>query len=107
MEYYNNLDVTGMTEAVLKMMNVYRDWGVDLFKDAFSLAGIAQKFVFRNLTEDVYFANFGQEHEHIYKELREKGITGGPSINSLYTLSRGRSHEDTRRRRGLQESDWT
>ena len=69
-----------MTEAVEKMMGVYKDWGVDLFKDAFSLAGIAQKYVFHNLAEDVYFSNFGQEHEHIYKEMREKGITGGPSI---------------------------
>ena len=79
-QHYNNLDVTGMTEAVEKMMEVYKGWGVDLFKDAFSLAGIAQKFVFRNLAEDVYFSNFGQEHEYIYKEMREKGITGGPSI---------------------------
>ena len=79
-EYYNNLDVIGMTEAVGKMLNVYKGWGLDLFKDAFTLAGIAQKYVFRNMPEDVYFSTFGEQHQHIYRELRKKGITGGPSI---------------------------
>jgi hypothetical protein len=79
-EYYNNIDVIGMTEAVVKMVNVYKEWGLDLFKEAFSLAGIAQKYVFRNLPEDVYFSTFGAEHQHIYEELRRLGICGGPSI---------------------------
>ena len=53
---------------------------MDLFKDAFSLAGIAQKYVFRNLADDVYFANFGKEHEHIYK-MKEWSIPGIHSIS--------------------------
>ena len=79
-EHYNNIDVIGMTEAVEKMLIVYKDWGLDLFKEAFSLAGIAQKYVFRNLPEDTYFSTFGEEHQHIYEELRRLGICGGPSI---------------------------
>ena len=80
LEYYNNLDVTGMTQAVEKMFKVYKDKDLDLFKEGFSLAGITQKYVFKNLPDQTYFSQFGKEHAHIYKELRAKGVCGGPSI---------------------------
>ena len=79
-KYYNDLDVTGMTEAVIKMLKIYNEKDLDLFKDAISLAGITQKYVFKNLHKDIYFSNFGYEHSYIYKDLRQKGICGGPSI---------------------------
>ena len=79
-KFYNDLDVTGMTEAVGKMHVVYKEKNLDIFKDAVSLAGITQKYVFKNLPQDVYFSNFSENHAHIYKEFREKGVCGGPSI---------------------------
>ena len=82
-EYYNDIDVKGMTEAVDKMLEVYRQEGIDLFKEAVSLAGIAQKYVHRETAKrhgNVYFTSIGKEHKHIYNDLRETGISGGPSI---------------------------
>ena len=38
---------------------------------------------------DVHFSNFGKEHQHIYKELREKGVTGGPSIGFTHYHEKG------------------
>ena len=73
-KYYNDLDVIGMTEAVIKMLQVYNEKDLDLFKESVGVAGISQKYVFKNLPADVYFSNFGKEHKHIYKEMREKGI---------------------------------
>ena len=79
-KFYNDLDVTGMTIAVEKMFKVYKEKTLDIFKEAISLAGITQKYVFKNLPQDVYFSNFSKNHAHIYKELRGKGVCGGPSI---------------------------
>lgn len=39
--YYNNLDVGPFVEAVTKMCVPYQDRGVDMFKDAVSVPGIA------------------------------------------------------------------
>ena len=69
-----------MTIAVEKMIKVYKEKKIDIFKEAVSLAGITQKYVFKNLPQDVYFSNFSKNHAHIYKELRGKGVCGGPSI---------------------------
>ena len=77
-KYYNDLDAIGLVEGMVKMQKVYRDQGLDMFKDAVSLPRLAQKEIFRSLNED-YFTTFSEKHSHIFKELRN-GIVGGPSI---------------------------
>ena len=52
---------------------------LDIFKESVSLPGLTQKYLFKNLGND-YFVGIGKEHAHIYKQLRELGIVGGPSI---------------------------
>ena len=52
---------------------------MDPFKDAISLPGLTQRYLFQNLPENNYFVGFGHEHKYLYKILREN-IVGGPSI---------------------------
>lgn len=75
---YNNSDVTGLVEAVEKMIQIEIKNGLDLFKESISLPGITQRYLFKNLKND-YFVGIGREHSHIYKHLKD-GVTGGPSI---------------------------
>ena len=69
-----------MVEAIEKLIAIERKNKLDVFKDSVSLPGLTQKYIFRNLKSDEYFVGIGKEHSHIYKELRELGIVGGPSI---------------------------
>ena len=78
--HYNNHDVIGLVEGIKKMLEIENDNNLDLFKDSISLPGITQKYLFKNLEEGDYFVGIGKEHAHIYKQLRELGIVGGPSI---------------------------
>ena len=80
LEFYNNIDVIGMVQAVGKMLELYKKRKLDLFKDSVSLAGITRKYVFKNLPAGVYFTRFGEEHKHIYNDLRQFGMTGGASV---------------------------
>ena len=77
-QYYNNLDVTGLVEGVEKMIKVKINDRLDMFKDSVSLPGLTQRYLFRNLGDD-YFTIFGEEHKHLYKEMKEN-VVGGSSI---------------------------
>ena len=76
--YYNNADVIGFVEAVEKMIANEKNNRLDIFKDAISLPGLTQKYIFARLGED-YFVGFGDEHKHLAKLLRDN-IVGGPSV---------------------------
>jgi hypothetical protein len=45
LRWYNNCDVIPMVEALNKMFVFYRDKGLDMFKDAISLPGLAYKML--------------------------------------------------------------
>ena len=79
LRFYNNSDVVGLVEAIEKMIVIENNNGLDLFKESISLPGITQRYLFKNLKHD-YFVGIGQEHSYIYKDLREFGVIGGPSI---------------------------
>ena len=78
-KYYNDLDVLGLVEGIVKMNRVYQEEGLNMFKDAVSLPKLTQKLIFGPLDEENYFTVFSKKHDYIYKELRA-GIVGGPSI---------------------------
>ena len=40
-KWYNNCDVIPMVDAMNKMFVFYRDKGLDMFKDAISIPGLA------------------------------------------------------------------
>ena len=44
--FYNNLDVKPFVEAIQKMKKYNSEKGVDVFKDAISVPGIARKLLF-------------------------------------------------------------
>ena len=62
------------------MLEIENDNGLDVFKESVSLSGLTQKYLFKKLDEKDYFVGIGREHAYIYKQLRELGIVGGPSI---------------------------
>ena len=82
-----------MTQAVSKMLDVYKQKGIDLFKDAFSLVGIAQKYVHRN--RKAYFSSFGKEHKHIYKDMRETVHLVVHLLLLLAGMKRGKRRSET------------
>ena len=67
--YYNNLDVTGLVEGIEKMIEIKISDRLNMFKDAVTLPGLTQKYLFRNLGDD-YFTTFGDEHKHVYAEMK-------------------------------------
>lgn len=76
-QYYNDHDVKGLVEGLVKMIKIENKIGLDIFKDSVSLPGLTQRYLMSKNSE--YFTKFAEEHKHIYKELKN-GITGGPSI---------------------------
>ena len=47
--HYNNLDVAPFIEALQKMKGYYGEHGIDICKDAVSLAGVSLQYVLRGL----------------------------------------------------------
>ena len=78
-EFYNNADVIGFTEALTKYLKLNESMKLDVFKMSISLPGLTKRYLFQNLAGDEYFSGFGEEHKWLVKELRNS-ITGGPSI---------------------------
>ena len=78
--YYNNNDVIGMVEAIEKMLPLYTNRKLDIFKNAISLPGISQRYLLNVLPKSIYFTRFSKEHSHIYQDLKQFGVVGGPSI---------------------------
>ncbi|XP_078694703.1 uncharacterized protein LOC144923755 [Branchiostoma floridae x Branchiostoma belcheri] len=75
--WYNNKDVVPMLEAIQKMVDFYRDLGIDMLKDGISVPGLTLKYLFMNLESDTYFTLV--DNEEVYKLFKEN-IVGGPSI---------------------------
>jgi len=74
--YYNNLDVVPFVEAIEKMKKFYYEKDLDMFKDAISIPGLANKYMF-NSSEDAKFDLIDNlEDFQIFK----RNNVGGPSI---------------------------
>ena len=96
LEYYNNLDVAPFLEALVKMRDFYTVLGVDIFKDAVSLAGVSMKYILRGTLQ-------GRKARELYAPSKEaydmlKGaIVGGPSLvfthKHVANQTRIRSHK--------------
>ncbi|XP_078681482.1 uncharacterized protein LOC144916278 [Branchiostoma floridae x Branchiostoma belcheri] len=75
--WYNNKDVQPMLEAIQKMVDFYKDLGLDMLKDGISVPGLTLKYLFKNLGSDTFFTL--PDNEEVYKLFKEN-IVGGPSI---------------------------
>ena len=78
-KFYNDADVIGFTEALVKYLKFNQTMKLDVFKMSMSLPGLTKRYVFQNLPKGDYFSGFGEEHKWLVKDLRNS-ITGGPSI---------------------------
>ena len=68
-EFYNNADVIGFTEALTKYLKLNEFMKLDVFKMSISLPGLTKCYLFQNLAGDEYFSGFGEEHKWLVKEL--------------------------------------
>ncbi|WAR06800.1 hypothetical protein MAR_016758 [Mya arenaria] len=78
--WYNNLDVQPFVEAVGRFQRYYFQKGVDVFKTAISVPGIARQLLFQKAREqNVNFALFDKNNRDLYDTVKQN-IVGGPSI---------------------------
>ena len=78
LEYYPLLDVRPFLLAIKKQIRFYKERGLDLFKDAFSLPGISSRYVF-NSSPEAKFALFNSNNSDLSKAIYSQ-MTGGPAI---------------------------
>lgn len=78
--WYNNLDVGPFVEAAQRLQKFYFDRGIDVFKVAMTVPGIAREMLFQASKESgASFALFGEEDKDLFQTVK-KNIIGGPSI---------------------------
>lgn len=78
--WYNNLDVGPFVEAVQRLQKFYFDRGIDVFKVAMTVPGVAREMLFQVSKESgASFALFGEEDKDLFWTVK-KNIIGGPSI---------------------------
>ena len=77
--FYNDADVIGFTEALVKYSTFNKTMKLDVLKMSMSLPGLTKRYMFQNLPKGDFFSGFGEEHKWMVKDL-QNSITGGPSI---------------------------
>lgn len=78
--WYNNLDVGPFVTAVERFQAFYFEKGIDVFKTAISVPGIARQLLFKTArAQNVNFALFDQNNKDLYQTIKQN-IVGGPSI---------------------------
>ena len=75
LKHYNESDVIGFRTAVQKMLDLYFQKGVSLFKDAISLPGVSLFLLFKDVKDPFVCAKNPQQHDII-----SRGIIGGLSV---------------------------
>ena len=76
--WYNNLDVVPFLEALDKMSQFWRRYGVDMLKEAISLPGLAFKFEMSFIKEQgLHLSSF---HTEDLYQLFKDNMVGGPAI---------------------------
>ena len=76
-KWYNNKDVVPTLEAMQKMMELYQNNGMDMFKLGFTLPNFANTSLHRSTNNKFY--PFVEADEYLHEKICED-MTGGPSI---------------------------
>lgn len=76
--YYNNLDVVPFVESIEKMKSFYKVKKLDMFKDAISIPGLSNKYMF-NSADNAEFELFNEQNKDLFYLLKSN-MCGGPSI---------------------------
>ncbi|MES9902395.1 MAG: hypothetical protein ABW168_06885 [Sedimenticola sp.] len=78
--WYNNLDVAPFVVAIERLQKFYFDKGIDVFKTAISVPGIARQMLFKTAEESgAEFSLMDQGNEKLYQTIKQN-IVGGTSI---------------------------
>eukprot|EP00116_Pleurobrachia_bachei_P001169 sb/3461431/ len=78
--FYNNLDTTSFLEAIENLVQYYNARGVDVFKDALSVPGIAERIAFKGLNNrDETFHLFNGKNKDLVHLFLSNNV-GGPAI---------------------------
>ena len=95
--WYNNLDVKPMLEAIAKQCTIYEAKGIDMFKDAISLPGLAIRWMFatippqptpkefdssllyREVRQSLPVMLLGEGESDLYQTIKDN-LVGGPSV---------------------------
>ena len=75
--YYNNLDTGPFCKALKNFLEIYSSQEIDIFKDFFTLPGVARRMLFNSSKSK--FSLINSDNADLYYTLR-KNIVGGPSI---------------------------
>ena len=77
--YYNMLDCVPFITAVKNLLHPYKEQGLDIFKRAFSVSGVAKLQMMKRIEKETFFCLFPKRHADLYNTMRNQ-ITGGLSI---------------------------
>lgn len=70
--WYNNLDVGRFVTAVERFQTFYFEKGIDVFKTAISVPGIARQLLFKTArAQNVNFALFDQNNKDLYQTIKK------------------------------------
>ena len=73
LEYYNNLDVAHFVTAIERFQTFYFDKGIDVFKTAISIPGIARQLLFTSAKQQqATFALFDQRNADLYQTVKDQ-----------------------------------
>ena len=75
--YYNNRDVLGFVQAIVKMQDFYKGDNVSLFKETVTISNLARRELFRST--DAVFPLFSYKTRDIHRIIQQN-LVGGPSI---------------------------
>ena len=80
LQWYNDLDVTPMLQAIENMNDFYKNICIDFIHQVISLPGVAMRVCFNSITDPTTeFHLFNSKNKEIYQLFKEN-IVGGPSI---------------------------
>ena len=78
LKMYNNRDVKPFVIALERLTDFYHSKGLDPFKSAMSVPGLASRYIF-STSEDSWFALLSEKNKDLFETFKN-GICGGPSI---------------------------
>ena len=75
--YYNNLDTAPFAIALQNFIDIYKNEGIDIFKDYITLPGVARRMLYESSRSN--FSLINHNNRDLYYVIK-KNIIGGPSI---------------------------
>lgn len=82
--WYNNLDVAPFVTAVERLQKFYFEKGIDVFKTAMSVPGIARQLLFKSARDlGAEFALVDERNSDLHHTMKDN-IVGGKSRSIVY-----------------------